>query len=82
MFVMMSSAGLVLPNGVAAAMIGQQSALGAASALVGLGQFGSGALIAPLVGVGGAYDALPMGIIMGVGGVAAVGVDVGFRNRS
>ena len=81
LFVMMSSAGLVLPNGVAAAMIGQQSALGAASALVGLGQFGSGALVAPLVGIGGAYDVVPMGIIMGVGGVAAVGVDVGFRNR-
>ncbi|HEY2656959.1 MAG TPA: multidrug effflux MFS transporter [Solirubrobacteraceae bacterium] len=81
LFVMMSSAGLVLPNGVAAAMIGQQSALGAASALVGLGQFGSGALVAPLVGIGGAYDALPMGLIMAVGGVAAVGVDGGFRNR-
>ena len=36
---------------VAAAMIGQPSALGAASALIGLGQFGAGAAIAPLVGI-------------------------------
>ena len=78
LFVVMSSAGLVLPNGVAAAMIGQPSALGAASALIGLGQFGAGAAIAPLVGIGGAYDAVPMGIIMGAGSVAAVGVDLGW----
>ncbi len=81
LFVTMSSCGLVLPNGVAAAMIGQPSALGAASALIGLGQFGSGAAIAPLVGIGGPYDAVPMGIIMGAGSVAAVGVDLGWTRR-
>ena len=81
LMLMMMGNGLAMPNGVAAAMMGQPSALGAASALLGLGQFGTGALLAPLVGVAGAHNALPMGIVMAACGVAAVAVTPGFRRR-
>jgi DHA1 family bicyclomycin/chloramphenicol resistance-like MFS transporter len=64
LFLLVCCQGLVLPNGMAAAMGGQPSALGSAAGLIGLGQFGIAALIAPLVGVGGAADALPMGVVM------------------
>ncbi len=64
--------GLVLPNGVAVAMDGQEGALGAASALLGLGQFGAGAIVAPIVGIAGSRDALPMALTMAVAGTAAL----------
>ena len=41
-----------------------------------MGQFGIGALIAPLVGVAGAHDALPMAILIGVCGVSALAVNL------
>ena len=81
LFALMSSMGLVLPNATAAAMVGQPSALGAASALIGLGQFGVGALVVPLVGVGGTHDVLPMALIMAAGSVGAVLVDLGFARH-
>jgi MFS transporter, DHA1 family, multidrug resistance protein len=81
LFVLMSSMGLVLPNATAAAMVGQPTALGAASALIGLGQFGVGALVVPLVGIAGADDMLPMAVIMGAGSAAAVLVDLVFAHR-
>jgi DHA1 family bicyclomycin/chloramphenicol resistance-like MFS transporter len=70
-FVLLSSNGVVLPNGTASAMAEQEGALGSASALLGLGQFGCGAIVAPLVGVGGSHDALPMAIVIGIAGTAA-----------
>jgi DHA1 family bicyclomycin/chloramphenicol resistance-like MFS transporter len=81
LMVMMLGNGLAMPNGVAAAMIGQGSALGAASALLGLGQFGLGALLGPLVGIAGAHNALPMGIVMAACGLAAVAVTPGLMRR-
>ena len=77
-FVLLCANGLVLPNGTALAMASQTGSLGAASALLGLGQFGSGALVAPLVGVAGSHDALPMAIVIAVAGTAALLVDVVF----
>jgi DHA1 family bicyclomycin/chloramphenicol resistance-like MFS transporter len=70
LFFLVCAQGLVLPNGMAAAMGSQPDGLGSAAGLIGLGQFGIGALIAPLVGVGGAHDPLPMGIVM----VACAGI--------
>ncbi|HWE09860.1 MAG TPA: multidrug effflux MFS transporter [Solirubrobacteraceae bacterium] len=81
-FVLLSANGLVLPNGIAAAMGGQEGMLGAASALLGLGQFGSGALVAPLVGLGGSHSALPMAIVIGVTGTVAILVDLVFAPRA
>jgi DHA1 family bicyclomycin/chloramphenicol resistance-like MFS transporter len=76
LFVIVAGQGLVLPNGMAAAMGSQPDALGSASGLIGLGQFGTGAVIAPLVGLGGAYDAVPMGIVMIVSASLALAVNL------
>ena len=75
LFVVVSSVGIVLPNGTALALAGQGAVAGSASALLGLSQFAFGALIPPLVSTGGA-TALAMALtILGValaGGVAAL----------
>jgi MFS transporter, DHA1 family, multidrug resistance protein len=80
LFCLVSANGIVLPNGIAAAMGGQPDALGSASALIGLTQFGLGAALAPLVGLGGSHDALPMGIVMGACGVVALSVNLALSN--
>jgi DHA1 family bicyclomycin/chloramphenicol resistance-like MFS transporter len=81
-FVLLASNGLVLPNGTAAAMTPQTGALGAASALLGLGQFGAGALVAPLVGIAGSHDALPMAIVIATAGTVALVVNLGLAPRA
>jgi MFS transporter, DHA1 family, multidrug resistance protein len=81
LFVILSSNGIVFPNGTAAALSEQEGALGSASALLGMGQFGIGALIAPIVGVAGAHNALPMAIVIGVCGVASLAVNLVFGPR-
>ncbi len=81
-FVLLCANGVVLPNGTASAMASHSGSLGAASALLGLGQFGSGALVAPLVGVAGSHDALPMAIVIAVAGTAALLVDLAFAPRA
>jgi MFS transporter, DHA1 family, multidrug resistance protein len=80
-FVLLCANGVVLPNGTASAMASHSGSLGSASALLGLGQFGLGALVAPLVGVGGSRDALPMAIVIAVAGTAALLVDLLFAPR-
>jgi DHA1 family bicyclomycin/chloramphenicol resistance-like MFS transporter len=81
LFCVVSANGLALSNAVAAAMAGQPEALGSASALLGLAQFGFGAVLAPLVGLGGAHDALPMGIVMASCGMLAVAASLLFSDR-
>jgi DHA1 family bicyclomycin/chloramphenicol resistance-like MFS transporter len=81
-FVLLASNGIVLPNGTAAAMGGGQPALGSASALLGLGQFGLGALVAPLVGLAGGHDALPMAVVIAAAGTAAIAIDLIFAPRA
>jgi MFS transporter, DHA1 family, multidrug resistance protein len=78
LFVTVSFDGLVFPNATAVSLEGQEGALGSASALLGVGQFGTGALIAPLVGVAGSHDAVPMGVLIGVCGLAALAVNLVF----
>ena len=63
--------GLVWPNGTAVAMDEAGAMAGSASALLGVGQFGLGAVVAPLVGVAGSRAALPTGIVMGACGLGA-----------
>ena len=46
---------------------------GSASALLGLLQFGLGAVVAPLVGLGGSATALPMALTMARAGVGGAG---------
>jgi len=64
LFVMVSSVGVVLPNSAALALADHPRTAGSASALLGLTQFATGALAAPLAGVGGSHTALPMAIVM------------------
>jgi MFS transporter, DHA1 family, multidrug resistance protein len=78
LFLTVSFDGLVFPNATAVSLERQEGALGSASALLGVGQFGVGALIAPLVGVAGSHDALPMGVLIGACGVAALTVNLVF----
>jgi MFS transporter, DHA1 family, multidrug resistance protein len=78
LFAILSFNGLVFPNATAVALADQEGRLGSASALLGMGQFGIGALIAPIVGVAGAHDALPMAIVIGVCGVSSLAVNLVF----
>ncbi|WP_018178516.1 multidrug effflux MFS transporter [Jongsikchunia kroppenstedtii] len=72
LFVMVASIGLTMPNATALALEDHGDAAGAASAGVGLLQFGLGALAAPLVGIGGSHSAVPMGIVTVVAAVLAL----------
>jgi DHA1 family bicyclomycin/chloramphenicol resistance-like MFS transporter len=76
LFVILSFVGLVFPNATALSLADQEGALGSASALLGVGQFGTGALIAPLVGLAGSHDAVPMGLVIGTCGIGALVVDL------
>lgn len=64
--VLVGSNGLIVPNVTALALADQSSRAGSASALLGLGQFGFAAGIAPLVGIAGGGTAVPMGVIIAV----------------
>jgi DHA1 family bicyclomycin/chloramphenicol resistance-like MFS transporter len=81
-FVLPSANGIVMPSGTAAAMAAPSGALGAASALLGMGQFFSGALVAPLVGLAGSHDALPMALVIAVAGTSALLVNLVLSPRS
>ena len=59
-----TSAGLVLPNATALAMSGAAHSAGTASALLGTGQFAVAALVSPLAGLGRAGALLPMAVVM------------------
>jgi len=76
LFLAMCSNGLTAPNAMALAMNDFPDAAGSASALLGVLQFGVGALVAPLVGIGGRADATPMAVIMALSGVLAITVRV------
>jgi hypothetical protein len=43
-----------------------------------MGQFGTGAVLAPVVGLAGSHDALPMGVLIGLCGVSALAVNLAF----
>jgi MFS transporter, DHA1 family, multidrug resistance protein len=71
-FVIVSSCGLVGPNATALALAGDPRTAGSAGALLGLAQFALGAAFAPLAGVGGAHDALPLALVIAGLGIASV----------
>ena len=66
LFVVVSSFAFALPNATALALADHPGVAGAASALLGVIQFVSGAAIAPLVGVAGTDTAVPMAVVMSV----------------
>jgi DHA1 family bicyclomycin/chloramphenicol resistance-like MFS transporter len=72
MFVVLSSNGFIAPNAMALALNDFPHAAGSASALLGVLQFSIGAAAAPLIGVAGPHNDLPMGIAMACFGVSAL----------
>jgi MFS transporter, DHA1 family, multidrug resistance protein len=72
LFAIVCSFAFGLPNATALALADHPEVAGAASALLGVIQFVSGAAIAPLVGVAGTDTALPMGIVMAALGLTGV----------
>jgi DHA1 family bicyclomycin/chloramphenicol resistance-like MFS transporter len=67
----LAAMGLVIPNAPALALSRHQEAAGTSAALLGAGQFGLGAAVAPLVGVLG-NDELALAVVMTVGVVVAL----------
>jgi DHA1 family bicyclomycin/chloramphenicol resistance-like MFS transporter len=68
-FLFISANGLILANGVAGALASTHSRIGAASAVVGVIQYGGGMIGSALVGVLANGTPVPMGLVMAVGGV-------------
>ncbi len=64
LFVVMFGCGFVGPNSVALALQRYPQAAGAASAVLGSFQFVLAGLVAPLAGIGGTADALPMALLI------------------
>ncbi len=63
LFVMVSALGLVFPTATAIAMSDYPEQAGAASSLLGLGQYLAGAFASPLVGIAGEQSAVPLGLV-------------------
>jgi DHA1 family bicyclomycin/chloramphenicol resistance-like MFS transporter len=65
LFLVVTSIGLIMPQVTALALSGYEPAVaGAASAMIGTGQYLFGALAAPLVGLGGKGTAMPMALVI------------------
>ncbi|MTD13977.1 Bcr/CflA family efflux MFS transporter [Nakamurella sp. YIM 132087] len=72
MFVTLASCGLAMPNLPGLALARHGEAAGTAAAVLGAVQFGAGALLAPLVAVGGEISALSMGLVILAGAAGAL----------
>jgi len=72
MFVVVASVGLVMPNSMALALQDHGEVAGSAAALMGLAMYFTGALSAPLAGIAGSTNALPMAISIASLGAAAL----------
>ncbi len=70
-FLLVSSGGVTMPTSFALALGSQSGGAGSASGILGVSAFLSGALVAPLVGLGGTMTAVPMGIVMVLGAIGA-----------
>jgi DHA1 family bicyclomycin/chloramphenicol resistance-like MFS transporter len=64
MFALLTSLGFIAPNANALSLNDFPQSAGSAAALLGLMQFIIGAGLAPLVGLGGDHDVLPMAIVL------------------
>jgi len=72
MFVVVASVGLVMPNAMALALQDNGDVAGSAAALMGLAMYFTGAFSAPLAGIAGSTNALPMAISIASLGAAAL----------
>ncbi|WP_342751333.1 multidrug effflux MFS transporter [Mycolicibacterium hodleri] len=80
LWVAVSSLGLVFGNATALALSAVTRAAGSASAVLGALQFGLGALVSPLVGIGGEHSAAPLAAVM-FGAIALACVSFGWAAR-
>ncbi len=81
LFATMASVGFIGPNATALALQEHGAQAGTASALVGLGQFVTGALAAPLTGLVGGTGALPLAVVMAGFALAALSASLLTRPR-
>lgn len=72
MFIVVAGVGLVMPNSMALALQNNGEVAGSAAALMGLVMYFIGALSAPLAGLAGSSNALPMAVTIAVLGAAAL----------
>ena len=72
LFTMVSGVAVTSPPATSLALKGYPDIAGTASSLLGLARFAFGGLAAPLVGLGGANDAVPFGVVASVCTAAAV----------
>jgi DHA1 family bicyclomycin/chloramphenicol resistance-like MFS transporter len=70
-FIMATSLGLIVPNATTLALAHTRTA-GSASALLGLLQFSIGAVVVPLIGLGGTTTAVPMAAVIAAFGIATL----------
>jgi DHA1 family bicyclomycin/chloramphenicol resistance-like MFS transporter len=68
---LMLSWSFIQANALALALVDHPHAAGTAAALLGIGQYAFGALMAPLVGLGGEGTAVPMAIVITICGAGA-----------
>ncbi|MDQ7092366.1 multidrug effflux MFS transporter [Desulfosporosinus sp. PR] len=81
LFLVVSSVGIVSTAGSSLAMENYGHSAGSASALLGLFSFVIGAIVAPLVGLGGGNTAIPMGVVIFVAEVGALLCYVILKNK-
>ncbi|MNI14439.1 Bicyclomycin resistance protein [compost metagenome] len=72
LFFVVACVGIVGTSSFPLAMQSQAQSAGSASALLGLLPYILGAAVAPLVGLGGEYNALPMGLVIASANLIAV----------
>jgi DHA1 family bicyclomycin/chloramphenicol resistance-like MFS transporter len=72
LFATIASIGFIGPNAIALALQEHGAQAGTASALIGLGQFVTGAVAAPLTGLVGTPGALPLAVVVAAFGLAAL----------
>lgn len=71
LFTMVSGVAVTSPPATALALKDYPDIAGTASSLLGLARFAFGGIAAPLVGIGGAHDAVPLGIVASASAAAA-----------
>ncbi|WP_419715167.1 Bcr/CflA family multidrug efflux MFS transporter [Heyndrickxia oleronia] len=81
LFIVVSSVGMVGTTSFSLAMQNQSETAGSASAILGLLPFILGAIVAPLVGLGGSHTAVPMAIVIAGCGIGAVLVYLFMNNK-
>ncbi|MEU6073296.1 multidrug effflux MFS transporter [Micromonospora sp. NPDC047074] len=74
LFVFLGSLGMVMPNGTALALDRHPARAGTAAALLGTITSLVGAIVAPLVGLGGEGSAVPMAVVVAGAAVASLAV--------